>query len=375
MDKKKVFFIMHMPPPVHGAAMVGKYIHDSKAVNDAFDCHYINPTTAKNLEDVSKFRIGKIFDVFSLIKRVRKEVKELKPDLVYFTANAAGFPFYKDFLLVEALKSCGCSIVIHYHNKGVCTRQDHWLDSLLYKRFFKGLKIILLAENLYSDIHKFVKREDCFILPNGIPSEKTVSTIKSTTDKLHILYLSNMMVEKGVWTLVDACKELKNRGINFVCDFVGGWKDITNEMFVKRIEEYGLQDNVFAYGAKYGDEKTFYLQNADVFVFPTYYSKECFPLVLLEAMRHGLACVSTYEAGIPDIIDEGKTGFLVEKKNPIALADALEKINKDKELFFSMGVEGKKKFETHYTLDIFERNLVGVLKQITEGKNNYLFNR
>lgn len=47
--KQKILFIMHMPPPVHGAAMVGQYIHDSKLINDKFDSHYINLTTAKNL--------------------------------------------------------------------------------------------------------------------------------------------------------------------------------------------------------------------------------------------------------------------------------------------------------------------------------------
>lgn len=37
----KVLFILHMPPPVHGASMVGKYIHDSKIINNAFECHLL----------------------------------------------------------------------------------------------------------------------------------------------------------------------------------------------------------------------------------------------------------------------------------------------------------------------------------------------
>ena len=50
--KQEILFIMHMPPPVHGAAMVGQYIHDSKLINDKFDSHYINLTTAKNLSKI-----------------------------------------------------------------------------------------------------------------------------------------------------------------------------------------------------------------------------------------------------------------------------------------------------------------------------------
>ena len=61
----RILFIMHMPPPVHGAAMVGKYIHDSRLVNEAFDCRYINLATAANLEDIGKVRLAKFVD-FSL---------------------------------------------------------------------------------------------------------------------------------------------------------------------------------------------------------------------------------------------------------------------------------------------------------------------
>ena len=50
-EKTKILFILHMPPPVHGAAMVGQYIHDSQLINAEFDCRYINFTTAQSLED------------------------------------------------------------------------------------------------------------------------------------------------------------------------------------------------------------------------------------------------------------------------------------------------------------------------------------
>ena len=73
--KQKILFIMHMPPPVHGAAMVGQYIHDSKLINGEFDCHYINLTTAKNLQDIGKVGMRKLFDFFKLLRKIRHEVK------------------------------------------------------------------------------------------------------------------------------------------------------------------------------------------------------------------------------------------------------------------------------------------------------------
>ena len=66
-----------MPPPVHGAAMMGKYIYDSKIINETFDCHYFNLTLAKNLEDIGKGGLKKLRDFITQLKDIRKEVKNL----------------------------------------------------------------------------------------------------------------------------------------------------------------------------------------------------------------------------------------------------------------------------------------------------------
>jgi hypothetical protein len=164
-----VLFVLHLPPPVHGAAMVGKYIHDSKLINSELDCHYINLTTASGLEDIGRPRFNKVVPFFRLLRQIRRAVKDLHPQLVYITPNAKGGAFYKDFVVVTMLKRMGCEIVAHYHNKGVATEQDKWLDNLLYSKFFKGIKVILLGESLYHDVKKYVRREDVYICPNGIP--------------------------------------------------------------------------------------------------------------------------------------------------------------------------------------------------------------
>lgn len=169
MNKYRILFVLHMPPPVHGAAMVGQYINDSELINSEFDCYYINLATASGLEDIGKFKIKKMLLFWKLLCNIFQTVRKIKPSLVYITPNAKGGPFYKDFIVVMMLKMMSCKIVAHYHNKGVASRQDKWLDDLLYRRCFKGLKVILLGEPLYQDIKKYVKREDTYICPNGIP--------------------------------------------------------------------------------------------------------------------------------------------------------------------------------------------------------------
>ena len=123
---------------------------------------------------------------------------------------------------------------------------------------------------------------------------------------------------------------------------------------------------IIALGPKYGDDKAKCFNQSDVFVFPTFYHNECFPLVLLEAMQYGLACISTNEAGIPNIIDDGKTGLIVPKKDCIALADSIEKLINDRKLCLQMGQAGRKKYEEKFTLDVFERNICRILEEYSK---------
>ena len=202
--KPKILFVLHLPPPVHGASMMGKYIHNSKLVNEEFDCHFINLSTAKDLSDIGKVGIKKLLNFARLLKRIRKEVRRLRPRLVYVTPNACGGAFYKDFIVVQMLKRMGCRVVVHYHNKGVATRQNRTFDNLLYRKFFKGIKVIQLSDNLYPDVSKYIRREDVRVCNNGIP-DVTVelhNTDAHRSGPLRMLYLSNMMEEKGVWVLL-----------------------------------------------------------------------------------------------------------------------------------------------------------------------------
>lgn len=359
--KHRILFILHLPPPVHGAAMVGKSIHDSKLINNSFECRYINLTTASSLEDIGKVGFKKLFFFLSLLSNIRKTVLEFKPGLVYVTPNAKGGPFYKDFVVVQLLKSLGCKVVAHYHNKGVHTRQDIWFDDKLYRVFFKNLKVILLSERLYEDVRKYVKKEDVYICPNGIPTiERPYVERKNPIP--HILFLSNMIESKGVFVLLDALKILQERGVSFVCDFVGGeTKEIDAQRFAEEVNRRELNRLVVYHGKKYGEAKELMFESSDIFVFPTYYDNETFGLVNLEAMAHYLPVISTTEGGIPDVVKDGENGLIAESNNSISLADCVQRLLEDPDLRKKMGENGYKKLQTHFTKLIFEQNMQKIL--------------
>lgn len=361
--KPSILFIMHMPPPVHGAAMMGKYIHDSRVVNEAFDCHYINLATAKDLADIGKIRLKKFTQFYQLLSKIRKEVKRIRPELVYVTPNAKGGAFYKDFIVIQMLKSMGCKVVVHYHNKGVSLRQDKVIDNLLYRIFFKKLKVILLAEALYADVQKYVARKDVFICPNGIPEALTAEPSAIRHNAIpKLLFLSNLLIDKGVFTLLDACKILKDKGYQFTCDFVGGeTADINAERFNQEVQARELAGIAEYKGKKYGAEKEEILKNVDLFILPTY--NECFPLVLLEAMQQGLPCIASNEGGIADIIIPNETGYIVPKKSAQELADKIEILLKNNSLRLEMEKKGLERYKQHFTLEAFENNITTILNK------------
>lgn len=180
-----------------------------------------------------------------------------------------------------------------------------------------------------------------------------------------MVFLSNLLESKGIFSLLEALVLLKQRGCRVVCHIIGAQTaQISKERLQQEIGKRQLEDMVNYLGALYGDDKLNELKRADLFVFPTYYSNECFPLVLLEAMAHGLPCISTNEGAIADIIDDGKTGFIVEKKNPQDLADKIEILLNDDTLRKQMGEAGRKKYRQEYTLQRFEEHFVDCLNTI-----------
>lgn len=368
--KKKILFIMHMPPPVHGAAMVGKWIHDSKTINHEFDCFYINPSVSNSISDVGKVKIKKIYLLVSLIFRIIISIYKIKPDLCYYTPTSDGWGIYRDALTIFLIRVCRVKIVLHLHNKGVKNYSRSKYARYAYNIIFHRVKVILIANELLNDIEQFVSRDDIFILPNGIPQSineeeyKEILAVRhQNPNKNRLLYLSNMMSEKGIWVLLEACKILSDAKNDFECHFVGNWGDTTNEEFQNEINKRGLNNKVFCHGPKYGDDKKYFFMNSDIFIFPTFYHGETFGLVLLEAMEYGLPCITTPEGGIPSFISH-QNGILVKQKDSHELSIAIKKLIDGKEERENMGCNGRQLFIKKYTLQNFEKNFVDILKKI-----------
>lgn len=363
--KKKILFILHYPPPIHGAAMMGKYIKESEIINDNFDCKFINLGTSRTVDEIGKGGLKKWMLYFTILWETFISLIRFKPELVYLTLTAKGLGFYKDAVIALLVKNMGVKVVYHFHNKGVSLKQDCFFDNWLYKKVFKKANVILLSEHLYYDIEKYVSKNQVYFCANGIPilNEKSdKNEVLKNVDSIEILFLSNLIKSKGVFVLLEACSLMKKGGLSFNCVFVGDEGDVSSIQLQQKIDALGLTNQVKYLGKKINEEKKVVFSRADIFVFPSF--NECFGLVLLEAMQFSLPVVSTFEGGIPDIVSNGETGFLVPKEDAKALADKLEMLISNPSLRKKFGEAGKIKYEEQFTLPIFEKRVTEILKKI-----------
>ena len=367
---KKILFLLHLPPPFHGSSIVGLNIKKNVVINKTFDCYYINLLASNHLNETGKVNFKKIFGFVITFAKVFRLLIFKRPKLCYLALTVTGAALYKDLILVALLKIFCVKRLYHLHNKGVSLHKDKIINRICYRYLFKNAEVIILSKYLYFDVQHFVPKSKLHICPNGVDDEGKDNTenagIKQHKAELpivNILFLSNLIESKGVFVLLEALSLLKKKQVLFECVFIGGEGNVTSSQFTERKTKLGLNGQVSYQGQKYS-EKAFL--KADIFAFPTYYSNECLPLVLLEAMSYSLPIVSTFEGGIPDVVEDGVTGFLVPQEHIELLAEKLELLIKSSSLRQQMGSAGRDSYEQKFSQKIFEQRFVEILNRVIE---------
>jgi colanic acid/amylovoran biosynthesis glycosyltransferase len=177
-----------------------------------------------------------------------------------------------------------------------------------------------------------------------------------SSDPPLIIAIGRLIKKKGFMDLIRACALLVERGRSFRCEIFG--EGPLEEQLGGQIEELGLQKLVKLPGAKPQHELRAHLANASVFVLPSVREADGgmdnLPTVIMEAMATGLPVVSTRIGGIPEMVVESETGFLVQPGDSVALANAIERVTNDRSLGQKLGQAG---FERAQMLFSIEKNV------------------
>ena len=350
---------------MHGSNRVNQMMIDNPLIKELFDTRVLALNYVQAIDEIGKFQVMKYIRLMGYLFQLCWLLPTYRPDAVYFVPCVTGTPFWRDCLFVTILKTFRIQRVYHLHAKGIRDQSNNPVMRRIYKWFFKGAQVILLSAYLYQDIEAIVPEDRIFYLPNGtdVETDEISFDTLGQTRKTRFIFLSNLISTKGPETLLEACCLLKKKGYQFSTTFVGNTsKELTREVFESLIHKMGLKDCVSYLGPKYGAQKSKEFLASDVMIFPTF--KDCFPLVLLEAMAFGLPIISTLEGAIPDIVEEEKTGFLVPDRNPEALALKMALFIDNTDLIRHLGKNARQKFLNQYTLKAFNQRATQLLSEI-----------
>lgn len=363
VKKRRILVVATFPPPIHGSAIVSQYIKDSTKINEAFDCDYVNLSTSRKMDEIGKNSPVKMIRVLIALIKEFWLLLTHRYNLCYLAITCHGKGFLKDVPFALMCKIFGGEIVIHQHNKGMSRDVGSWPYKLLIPLVYKNAKVILLSQRLYPDISSVVSVKNVIICPNGIDG-RVMKRAQCSKSEPRLLFVSNLMRSKGVYELLDSIKLLKERGYKFVCDIVGGeTSEISERQLQSETEKRNIKDVTIYHGEKYGIEKERLFVTADIFIHPTL--DDCFPLVLLEAMKYGLPIVTTNQGGIPDMIEDSINGFVCESKDSETIAKRIQMLIDDLELRGKMGNNSLEKFKTQYTNNMFESNMYKIFDSLT----------
>jgi glycosyltransferase involved in cell wall biosynthesis len=146
-----------------------------------------------------------------------------------------------------------------------------------------------------------------------------------------LLSVGRLVPKKGFGTLIEACGLLADRAVPFHLDLVGDGP-LAGHLRAKAAAER-VGDRVTFHPARTQSELVEFYRRAGVFALvPAIQSdgdRDGVPNVILEAMACGVPVVASAISGIPEVVDDGRTGLLVPPDDPVALADAIERLLAD----------------------------------------------
>ena len=184
-------------------------------------------------------------------------------------------------------------------------------------------------------------------------------------ERLEIICVGRLVAAKGHLILLSAFASLRRQGCNVHLRLIGdGTGRSALQSFIAREQ---LDDCVTLEGALNHEATRQKLMQADIFVLASF--AEGVPVALMEAMAMGIPCVSTFVAGIPELIRDGVEGLLVPPSSEQALATALESLIVNVDLRRKLAAAGRSRVTELYDLEKNTRYLAEVLQRGFSGGN------
>lgn len=235
--------------------------------------------------------------------------------------GAANASFERCRLFVNLAKKCGKKVILHEHAADFV---EYYEGSDNKQAIIDTLKkcdaLIVLSQSWRDYFFSIGMDKDRIYVLNNIVSPPNNKEKRTNDDKLHLMYMGEISKRKGGFDLLQAVSDNKEYFKDKLLLRMGGNEvDGDIKTFIK---EHGLESFVSYEGWIAGQKKIDCLNWEDVYILPSY--NEGLPIAILEAMAYGHPVISTPVGGIPEVIETGKNGILVQPGNTEAIADAIK---------------------------------------------------
>lgn len=334
---KKILMIGPFPGSLNGQTIANQTAYEGLKVE--YDVDRIN--TLKENEFKDKSRQGKFIlsKFLKIMKEISSEIRKIATDnydIVYMTSGQSflGFMRFSPYMLTCIIKKIPYYNHIHggYFRK-MYDSQIKFKQNLLKFFINKSMGIIVLGESLRTMFEDIISEEKIYVCENGVQDDivATEDEIKKKIDrykkdkKKKVLYLSNLMKEKGILDLLEASKKFNEEEIEF--NLAGEIEPSIKEeiesylrKYPKKIKYHGVVE--FKY------KKKLFLEN-DIFVLPSY--DEGQPISILEAYATGCAVLTDgLVGGIGDIFKNEVNGISVRSQDIESIYSSLKIIKAEK---------------------------------------------
>ncbi|GAB5534173.1 MAG: hypothetical protein Rubg2KO_04220 [Rubricoccaceae bacterium] len=317
MERPRVLVAAPLPPPITGQSVVTemavRVLHDHASVE-------ILDTTVDDapVRDGGGPPVGRAVRWVSHLSRLRTMLQTTRPDVFYFTPASSVRGLLRDRATL-ALVPSATRVVAHFHvaNYDVLLRHAVWsrpassvlrrLDAAVLPSAYAANRLLRAAPDV-----------PAHVVPNVVPVDRRVTADeleakwgRSPARKRSVLFLANLLPEKGHELLADALVQMNGEAPDHVV-VAGAWpSDATRARYEARLRVLGLADRVEVTGALTGAEVRERLLEANVFVFPSTCPSESFGLSLLEGMHAGCAAIAVDHAAAGELVHDGVEGRLV----------------------------------------------------------------
>lgn len=355
---KKVLLIGPLSPPITGESLANDTVLKNFRKDIFFKTDYINNSYRSFKEDSGTFSFSKVGFYF---KKYFQIYKVVQAQIIYITLGQTFFGVLKYAPYILTAKLFNKKIIIHIHGNYLRTEYANlqgFKKRLIYFLVSKADKGIVLSKSLIPNLSPFIPKQNIYKLSNFSEEylTKNFSIKLKATDKLKIVFLSNLMTEKGILDLLEALEKLSTKNKNFKAKIAGNIDSTIKKNVLRKI-----QNNKYVnfLGVVKGTSKKELLIWANVFVFPTYYPTEGQPIAILEAMATGNIILTTRHAGIPDVFTSNN-GYYINKKDPKDIYTKLQMVAKKLPTLLPMMAYNHKYASRTFT----EKKFISTLKNI-----------